>query len=458
MSKEKEFVFLSGIGGSGMSAIACLCLDRGMGVKGSDRAFDQSPDHPIAKALKTRGVELVPQDGSHPVLEDSLMVASAAVEDDRPEILTAKRLGLPIISRGEYLAELTREYRTLAVAGTSGKSTTSAMLAYVMGKLGLDPSFIGGGKLEQFKAEDNPGNYRKGESDILVVEACESDGHLAKYHAEHSIILNIGLDHMGLESTLGLFSALINNTSGSVIINGDDEGLTKTLTNDRTLSFSIKDTSADFLSEDVLLFPLGSRFVVNGTLFELQIPGVHNVYNALATIAALSLYGVTTKDIAPMIKGFRGIERRFDIHLNELGSGGPLVVDDYAHNPHKISFLMRSMKEIAPRVCYIFQPHGYGPTRLMRDEYVRVFKEFLRPGDKLVMLPIYFAGGTVSKDISSADLAIEVGLAAWAPESREQALDELPAGYGAYVVFGARDDTLSELASRMATKLRGRKV
>ncbi len=150
MSKKKQSIFLSGAGGSGMSAIACLCLDRGMRVTGSDRAFDQSPEHPIARVLKTRGMELVPQDGSHPLADDSLMVASAAVEDDRPEVLTASSLGVPLMSRGEYLAGLTKEFRSLAVAGTSGKSTTSGMLAYAMGALGLDPAFIGGGRLGQF--------------------------------------------------------------------------------------------------------------------------------------------------------------------------------------------------------------------------------------------------------------------------------------------------------------------
>ncbi len=133
-------------------------------------------------------------------------------------------------------------------------------------------------------------------------------------------------------------------------------------------------------------------------------------------------------------------------------------MDDYAHNPHKISFLMRSMREISQSVCYIFQPHGFGPTRLMREEYASVFKELLRPGDRLVILPIYFAGGTVCKDISSSMLAMDVGTDSLAPETRERALDELPEGYGAYGVFGARDDTLSGLASDVATMLSRREI
>ncbi|MCK4911063.1 MAG: hypothetical protein KAR83_05455, partial [Thermodesulfovibrionales bacterium] len=395
MGTSEKSIFLSGVGGSGMSAIACLCVDRGMRVKGSDRAFDSDPSHPVAAVLSKRNIVIVPQDGSHPMEDDLLMVMSAAVEDDRPEVLRAKGLGVQIMSRGEYLAEITSLYRTLAVAGTSGKSTTSGMLSYAMGILGLDPAFIGGGRLGQFRAPDNIGNYRRGESGLLVVEACESDGHLPLYRAEHSIIMNIGLDHMGVERTLEMFGALMGNTSGKVVLNYDDVGLASlaSLTPGRTIGFSMEAPS-DFKAENIELGPLGSCFDLNGTHVVLKLPGIHNIYNALAGMAALSLYGIAPAQAAEAIGGFRGIERRFDIHLNELESGGALVVDDYAHNPHKISFLMRTMREVAPNVTYIFQPHGFGPTRLMRDEYVRVFREHLRPEDRLIVLPIYFVGGT----------------------------------------------------------------
>ncbi len=457
MGTSEKSIFLSGVGGSGMSAIACLCIDRGMRVTGSDRAFDADPGHPVADVLSNRNIVIVPQDGSHPMEDDSLMVMSAAVEDDRPEVLRARELGVPILSRGEYLAEITSHYRTLAVAGTSGKSTTSGMLAYAMGALGLDPAFIGGGRLGQFRAPDNTGNYRRGESGILVVEACESDGHLPLYRAEHSIIMNISLDHLGVERTLEMFSALKDNTSGNVILNSDDKGLSSlasdaSFASGRTTGFSI-DAPSDFKAESIVLGPLGSEFDMDGIHIELKLPGIHNVYNALASMAALSLYGIAPAQAAEAIGGFRGIERRFDIHLNELESGGALVVDDYAHNPHKISFLMRTMQEVAPCVTYIFQPHGFGPTRLMRDEYVRVFREHLRPEDRLIVLPIYFVGGTVSRDISSSDITINVGGNAWAPEGRSQILESLAPGPGAFVVFGARDDTLARLASDIAKRV-----
>jgi UDP-N-acetylmuramate--alanine ligase len=447
-------IFLSGIGGSGMSALACLLMDRGIKVAGSDRAFDDSPGGEIEGILRTRGVEIVQQDGSRPLKDDSLMVMSAAVEDDRPEVQTAKRLGLPIKQRGEFLAELTGEFRTLAIAGTSGKSTTSAMLAFVMDRLGLDPVYIGGGRLREFKSADNAGNYRKGNSDILVVEACESDGFLSAYKAEHSVVLNIDLDHMGIEKTLELFNALAANTKDTMIVNADDQGL-DALKADKKIGFSIKNAS-EFRAEDISLSAFGSSFIVNGISIELNMPGLHNIYNALATLSMLSLFDLSLSAVAEALSEFRGIERRFDIHLNELDHsdrGGALVIDDYAHNPHKISYLMDTMKEIAPQVNYVFQPHGFGPAILMREEYVRVFKENLRPGDRLSILPIFFAGGSARKDISSQDIANEIGPGASAPACREDIINTLEAGKGVFVVFGARDDSLSELASEIARKI-----
>lgn len=437
-----------------MSALASLCKDMGMRVTGSDRAFDLAPDHQMRRTLSGKGVAIVPQDGSHPLAGDSLMVVSAAVEEDSPEMLTAKRLGVPVRSRGQYMAELTAKYKTLAVAGTSGKSTTSAWLAYTMGALGLDPSFLGGGRLMQFQNPDNPGNYRRGNSGLLIVEACESDGHLSEYRAEHSIIMNLSLDHLGVKRTLELFGSLALNTTGTVILNADDAAL-DALAAGTTIKYSI-DCPSDMQAENMELSPLGSSFSVHGEKIRTQLPGKHNVYNALATLAALKLYGISPKEAAPALAEFRGIERRFEVHLDEMASGGPLVVDDYAHNPHKISCLMHTMQGISRSVCYIFQPHGFGPTRLMRDEYARVFRQQLRPEDRLVILPIYFAGGTVSQDISSRDLASDVGQDAWAPEFRKQALEKLPLEHGAYVVFGARDDTLSVFARDIAIRVKNK--
>jgi UDP-N-acetylmuramate--alanine ligase len=162
---------------------------------------------------------------------------------------------------------------------------------------------------------------------------------------------------------------------------------------------------------------------------------------------------VNPERIAPLLPEFTGIERRFDIHLN---NGKYLVLDDYAHNPHKISSLMQAMKGTGEKVCYIFQPHGYGPTRLMKDGYIRTFAENLRETDELVLLPIYYAGGTAAKDISSRDIAegvMAAGGKAEAVDERKEIFRKL-GKFGSYVVFGARDDTLSGLAEEIAERLR----
>ncbi|HCL81431.1 MAG TPA: UDP-N-acetylmuramate--alanine ligase, partial [Nitrospiraceae bacterium] len=164
-----------------MSAIAAFMADKGHVVFGSDRAFDKNPDHPAFKTLKTKGIIIAPQDGSGINKSFDFAVFSTAVEPDQPEYLKSKSLGIPIKTRPEYLAEIVSEFKTIAVAGTSGKSTTSGMLAFLMKRLGLEPNFIGGGRVKQFRTETNPGNSITGNSDILVIEACESDGTIVNY-------------------------------------------------------------------------------------------------------------------------------------------------------------------------------------------------------------------------------------------------------------------------------------
>jgi UDP-N-acetylmuramate--alanine ligase len=239
-------------------------------------------------------------------------------------------------------------------------------------------------------------------------------------------------------------------------MNSDDPGLGGIKTS-KAVTFSCS-SPADMRAEDIRLSPLGSAFRVQGAEIRLRMPGLHNVINALATLSALSVYGAGPEKAADALYAFEGLQRRFDVHLNELDSGGVLVVDDYAHNPHKISFMMNTMRNISKRVCYVFQPHGFGPLRMMFDEYADVFSGLLRPEDSLMLLPVFYAGGTADHSVNSADLAREIKGRASAPESREQVLELLDPSHGAFVVFGARDDTLSGLASDIAQRLRGVKI
>lgn len=450
MLNKQLKIFFSGIGGSGVSAIACFMADRGHTVVGSDRSFEANPKHPLYQTLKSKGISITPQDGSGIDSSFDFVVFSTAVEHDRPEFIKAKSLRIPMKTRPEHLAELTSEFKTIAVSGTSGKSTTAGMLAFLMQRLGMKPNFIGGGRVKQFKTDKHPGNSLAGDSDILIIEACESDGTIIKYKPSHLILLNLQLDHNPIDETAEMFRTITNNTSEIIAINADDQRL-REITKKDTISFSI-DCPSKYRATDISYKPFSTDFSLNNLRFTLSLPGKYNLYNGLSCTAMLSEMGIPVKDIANIIHEFQGIERRFDIHLNK---GKYLVIDDYAHNPHKISSLMKAIKNITKGVCYIFQPHGFGPTRLMKREYIETFSQYLDEADHLIFLPIYYAGGTSTKDISSQDLADGIrskGKSVEVIEEREAILKMLRK-WDTYVVFGARDETLSDFARTIAETL-----
>jgi UDP-N-acetylmuramate--alanine ligase len=453
MEKESLSLFFSGIGGSGVSALACFMADKGHKVAGSDRAFEKNPYHPALRGLREKGVAIFPQDGSGITDSLDLVVFSTAVERDTPEYVRAAELGLRIKTRPEFLVQVVSGYNTVAVAGTSGKSTTSGMLAWLMSRLGMKPNFIGGGRVKQFRSDRNPGNSIAGASDLLVIEACESDGSIVDYMPRHTILLNLELDHHPISETALMFEKLVAHTSGLVIVNADDHNLygVPALKADKNVTFSLS-ADAQFRPGDLILHPLYSEFSLSGARFRLSIPGRHNVYNALACIALLSAMGKDMKDIAGALPDFRGIERRFDIHLEDIDH---LVIDDYAHNPHKISAMMQAAGSVKEKICYIFQPHGYGPTRMMKDEYIAALSQGLRQGDHLILLPIFYAGGTAQKDISSRDLAEGIkknGKSVEVIDDRNKIIKNLDK-WNNYVIMGARDETLSDLARLIALLL-----
>jgi UDP-N-acetylmuramate--alanine ligase len=444
-------IFFSGIGGSGVSAIAGFMADRGHTIAGSDRSFDKEPDYPLCNILKAKGITIFPQDGSG--IDDSydFTVFSTAVEDDQPEFIKVKKLGIPMKTRPGYLSEIVSDFRTVAVAGTSGKSTTAGMLAFLMRRLGLEPNYIGGGRVKQFRNNQNPGNYLTGKSEILVIEACESDGTIVNYHPSWSIIANLDLDHNPVEKTAEMFVTLSRNTGEKVIINGDDKYL-KHYHIEKTVPFSL-DMVSEYQAGSIEYQPFCTTFTLRGLKFRLSIPGKYNLYNALSGLALLSEMGADLASVAEVLPEFAGIERRFDVHLK---TEKYLVIDDYAHNPHKIISLMESIKRIREQVCYIFQPHGFGPTKLMKQGYIEAFQEQLREGDHLILLPIYYAGGTVRSDISSEDLLRQIRAAGKSAEvlhEREMLFSCLDT-WKSYVVFGARDETLSDFAEEIAQRLK----
>jgi UDP-N-acetylmuramate--alanine ligase len=443
-------IFFSGIAGSGVSAIACFMADRGHRVTGSDRSFDSNPVTPLCEILKSKGITIVTQDGKAIDRSFDFVVFSTAVEHDMPEFIKAASLRIPVKTRPEYLAELSSKFETIAVAGTSGKSTAAGMLAFLMNRLGLKPNFIGGGRVKQFKTKTHPGNSFAGDGNILVIEACESDGTITRYKPEHLILLNLQFDHNAIDFTADMFKTIMNNTEGMILINADDRNL-NLISPKTAITFSI-DTPSKYRATDISLKPFSTDFSLDSIRFTLSLAGKYNLYNALSCIAILSETGIPLNTVAGILHEFQGIERRFDVHLNNEKY---LVIDDYAHNPHKISSLIQAMKNVRKGICYIFQPHGYGPTRMMKKEYIDAFALNLDDSDHLILLPIFYAGGTARRDISSQDLAdgmIDKGKSAEVIEERETILKMLHK-WNTYVIFGARDDTLSSFARKIAGSL-----
>ena len=435
-----------------MSAVASFIAGRGHNVIGSDRLFDRNPDNSLCEILKAGGITIVRQDGSGINNSFDFAVFSTAVEDGQSEVIRARELGIAVKTRPQYLCEIVAEFRTVAVTGTSGKSTTAGMLAFLMDKLRLRPNFIGGARVKQFKAKDNPGNFLNGSSNLLVVEACESDGSIIHYHPAYSVITNLSLDHNPIGKTAEMFEVLGSNTKEMVIVNGDDSNLRR-CNFDKPKRFSI-DERSEYRAVSIEYQPFKTTFGIRNVNFTVSLPGKYNLYNALSCIALLSEMGVELKDIAEVLPAFSGLDRRFNVYLNNRRY---LVIDDYAHNPHKISCLMESIKRIRQKVCYIFQPHGFGPTRMMKQEYIEVFTENLRKEDHLILLPIYYAGGTSLRDISSEDLLNEINTAGKSVEvlHKRSLLFNRLKEWNNYVIFGARDETLADFARQISMRLEG---
>jgi UDP-N-acetylmuramate--alanine ligase len=434
-------IFFSGIAGSGVSSLALFMALGGHHVSGSDRLFDAGSGRTLMARLKKAGIPIMPQDGSGITEDLDLLVLSTAVEKDRPEVLRAGELGISVMTRPEFLALLSRDYRSIAITGTSGKSSTSGLLAYALKKLGAGPNYISGGRVKDFRSTENPGNVMTGDSDLLVIEADESDGSIVNYRPMHSVIANLSLDHNPVDETAGMFKKVIGNTTGKVILNADDTAVMGLGARD-ALTYSINSPSL-LRAERISMEGLSTRFHADGQEFRTNQPGLHNIYNSLAAISVLRLLGYGLKDIARAMAPFSGIERRFDVHMEK---NGRMVLDDYAHNPHKIGALMDTVAGLSESACYIFQPHGFGPLRLMLREYADVFISRLRQQDRLIILPVYYTGGTVKRGIGPEDLA---GLCrASALEDRDSVLTEIrrTEPFDCYAVLGARDDSLGELA------------
>jgi UDP-N-acetylmuramate--L-alanine ligase len=439
----------AGVAGSGMSALAQASAMLGTPASGSDRSFDRG-ERPEARALlEAQGVRICTQDGSGVEGDCCAVVCSTAVEDTVPDVVAARRLGVPVLHRSELLAHFVAHRRTIAVSGTSGKSTTTAMVFELLRGAGRDPSVLTGGDLIRLQEEGLWGNAYVGASDLLVIEADESDGSLVRYHPAIGVALNLQRDHKEPEEVLAMFQTLRAQSQEGFVVS-EDANLIALRPGSSLFGFG---EDATFRAEQLDLQAHGSRFVVKGETFTLPLPGRHNVANALAALAACAALGVPLKDLVAPLAAFRGVGRRFQI----MGiANGITVIDDYAHNPAKVEAAILAAQLRSQRVLAVFQPHGFGPLKFMREELVEVLRATLRPEDRLWFMEIFYPGGTVTRDISSGDVVADLqarGVKAELAPDR-QALPALLAQEAKagdlILLMGARDPSLPEVARAIA--------
>jgi len=442
----------AGLGGSGMSALAQYQAMGGGIASGSDRGFDRGERGSARSLLERLGIEVRPQDGSGVDAGCAALVVSTAVEDSVPDVRAAREHGVPILHRSELLAHFVSERRTIAVSGTSGKSTVVAMTFELLRGAGRNPSVITGGDLALLQREGQWGNAWWGGSDLLVVEADESDGSLVRYSPAVGVVLNLQRDHREMGEVARMFETFAARTREGLVV-GEDPVLQALLPGATTFGFG---PDCAVRAREVVVEPAGSRFTVDRVRFELPQPGRHNIMNALAALAISRVLGVPLRDLARPLRGFAGVGRRFQV----LGSArGVEVVDDFAHNPAKIAAAIATARRRAKRVLAIYQPHGYGPTRFLRPDFVRTFAESLRPQDRAFWLEVFYAGGTATRDFSSADIVAEI-TAAGARAEFAASRGELAARVAAVarpgdlvLVMGARDPSLTDFARGILSDL-----
>jgi UDP-N-acetylmuramate--alanine ligase len=444
----KKYYFV-GIGGSGMNPLAQILRQRGAWVGGSDRSFDRGTNAALFEKLQRQGIHLFPQDGSGITSDIDAVVISTAIESQNVELNQAQLRSIPVIHRADLLADIFNNAYGIGIGGTSGKTTVTGMVASVLDAAGKDPTVINGGIIKQYESSAHIGNAKGGTSDIVLIETDESDGSIVKFRPRIGVITNISKDHKELDELRQLFKTFAQNTTDTVIINGDDPEI-RTLDISNAVTFGM-DAANRITFDKVQQDANGTAFEVQRNPFYLSVPGLHNVYNAAAAIAVGMVMGLPMKAIQEGIRSFAGTRRRLDIVSRE---NGITVVDDFAHNPDKITSSIAALKSMGERLIIIFQPHGYGPTRFLLNELAASFSASLSKSDFLFLLPIYDAGGTADRSITSADLAQKIhGPQVNCVKERKEVIGQVAAlakPGDVIAVMGARDDTLSAFAKAIA--------
>jgi UDP-N-acetylmuramate--alanine ligase len=443
--QERLHAHVVGVAGVGMSAVAELLLAQGYRVSGSDRFLDKGENLDVLDRLSAAGVQLVSQDGSAVTSHTNLVAVSTAIEADNPDLLAARRLGARVLHRAAVLAEAARGKTCIAVTGTSGKTTVTGMIGWILEQLGLDPTVVNGGVVLDWQAANRVGNVRWGRGDWWVVEADESDKSLLQFAPEWAVITNVSKDHFELDEVVALFCQFAAKI-GKGIVGGP--GVRRML----GLAAETEDGFSPVMAEGRW------GFQVSGFRFQAPVAGRHNAENAFVAVRLCRRLGLPLDRVSEALSRFRGISRR----LERVGEArGVVVVDDYAHNPAKIRASWSAVAETAPRILGLWRPHGFGPLALMRDDLVSAFAGVCRAEDRLWMLPVFYAGGTADQRITSEDLVrllVERGVRAEYAgdyDNLERRLLETCRAGDTMLLMGARDPELPRCARRLVQRLAG---
>lgn len=445
-----------GIGGIGMSAIAQVLKEQGHIVSGSDRNYDRHITPSLFSGLISQGISVRPQNGSGVKKDTDFIVISSAIEENNPDIIKAREFNISIIKRANLLAEMFNNKYGIAIGGTNGKTTVSSMVSYILDYANLSPTIIVGGCIKNYSNDSCLGNAKSGTSDIMAIEADESDGSIILYTPRISVITNITKDHNSIEETAKMFETFSHNTQETLILNSDCPQLEKTaFRHKNVVTYGIKNSAA-VRAQNIHCEQFRSTFEVNGQTFEINLPGIYNISNALAAIAVSKSLTIGNDKTASALRGFMGVRRRMDI-VGEVN--GVKVIDDYAHNPQKIMTVLNAIKSGFQRIIAVFQPHGFAPTNFMKEELISAFTNVLSPHDILFMPEIFYAGGTTNKNISSADIIKPInkkGKNAFFVENRDDIIPaikrEVHAG-DCIIIMGARDNTLPEFCKKILDSL-----
>jgi UDP-N-acetylmuramate--alanine ligase len=450
-----KYPFFIGVAGTGMSAIAQYLQGIGKTVTGSDRYFERGEALDIKAKLEAEGIGCYLQNGDGITAQTDVVVCSTAIEDTVLEVIKAKEMGIQIIRRSELLAIIAKSKKTIAVGGTSGKSTTSAMLFNILEQANLQPSIIGGAGLVSIIKEGKIGNAKVGQGQWLVIEADESDGSIVQYKPEVGLLLNVDKDHKDIDELMQMFATFKSNSN--YFITNQSHYLAKKISIAVEQDFSIDENiNAGVVAKNFNANGFAISFDVNETKININAIGRHTMENATAAIAVALYCGATLQHCAAALSNYEGIYRRHQI----LGQkNGVWLIDDYAHNPVKCAMSIKACQPISAKVVAWFQPHGYGPTKFLRKDFVEEISNALREEDEMWMSEIFYAGGTAVKDISAADLINDIkalGKKAFFVEDRNSFVTEckthLQEG-NVLLLMGARDPSLENYAKQVWSEM-----